>query len=485
VSDPGFVGAAYQAASLTQDAQDLVNWYPEIDMTKQSGERGVIALYPTPGFFAKVSFNANVEVRAMRVRPGGDKLYVVAGDSLYEINADFTGAKVGTLNTNSGAVSITDNGSSVYIADGVNRYYYTWATGTFAIIADGAFVAGDRVDVIDNFIIYTKVGSNQWGATSAGVVTSSALSFGRKDSAPDNIVACMVNKREVFILGETTSEVWVDAGLFPFPFQKLPGTNMQHGCAAKNSVARLGESFAFLSKDDRGQSVVVQMNGYLPTRISTHAVEVDIQTYSTVADAVGFSYQQSGHEFYVLTFPTADKTWCYDLATGMWHRRARRDSGNVLHRDRANCAVFFQGFNLVGDHENGIIYAASLTAFTDYVDLGGSAGGYIPRIRRCRHLTDDLKHVYHHDLQIQFQPGVGLITGTGDDPQAALKWSDDGGFTWSGPRFAAIGKIGEYKNRCIWRALGRSRDRIYEVTVTDPVYPVIVSANLNTSQGAS
>lgn len=483
--DFGFVGGAYQAASLTQDAQDCVNLYPEIDLTKQQGERGVIALYPTPGFFAKVAFGSAVEIRAMRVCRGGAYLYVVAGNTLYEINSAFTGSAIHTIATNSGAITLTDNGTSLYFADGVNRYYYTWGTGTFSIINDGPFTGGDRVDVVDSFILYSKVGSNQWGATSSNAVTSSGLSFGLKDSAPDNIVSIMVNKREVFILGETTSEVWVDAGLFPFPFQKLPGTNMQHGCAAKNSVARLGETFAFLSKDDRGQSVVVQMNGYLPVRISTHAVEDDIQSYSRVDDAVGFSYQQSGHEFYVLTFPTADKTWCYDIASGFWHRRARRDTGNVLRRDRANCAAFFQGFNLVGDHENGIIYAASLSTFTDYADSGGSGGNPIPRIRRCRHITEDLNYVFHHDLQIQFQPGVGIASGQGSDPKAMLRWSDDGGFTWSNERWQKIGKAGEYKNRCIWRSLGRSRDRIYEVSVTDPVYTVIVSANLNTSAGAS
>lgn len=421
----------------------------------------------------------------MRVRPGGQFLYVVWGDGLYEINSSFAGVRVGTLGTASGAVSITDNGTSLYICDGASRYYYTWATGTFAWIGDGAFAGGDRCDAIDNFIIYTKVGSNQWGATSAGLVTSNPLSFGRKDSAPDNIVSCIVNKREIFILGETTSEVWVDAGLFPFPFQKLPGTNMQHGCAAKNSVARLGETFAFLAKDDRGQGVVVQMNGYLPVRISTHAVEKDLASYARIDDAVGFTYQQNGHEFYMLTFPTADKTWVYDIATGFWHRRARRDSGNVFHRDRANCMAAFQGLVLVGDYATGVIYAASLSTFTDYADGGGSGGGVIPRVRRCRHLTDDLKHVYHHDLQLQFQPGVGLIGSPGDDPQAMLRYSDDGGFTWSNERWQSIGRIGEYKHRAIWRNLGRSRDRIYEVTVTDPVYAVLVSANLNVSAGAS
>jgi hypothetical protein len=367
----------------------------------------------------------------------------------------------------------------------VNRYYYTWGTATFAIIADGAFVGGDEVDVIDNFIVYTKVGSNQWGATSAGVVTSNGLSFGRKDSAPDNIVSLIVNKREVFILGETTSEVWVDAGLFPFPFQKLPGTNMQHGCAAKASVARLGETFAFLAKDDRGQAIVVHMNGYSagahldPRRSRTRSRST---RPSRMRSASATSRRATSSTCSPSRPPTRRGSTTSPRSSGT---AAPSRLGNVYHRDRANCACFFQGFNLVGDYENGIIYAASLTTFTDYSDAGGGAGNAIPRIRRCRHLTSDLRYVYHHDLQIQFQPGVGLITGQGSDPQAMLRWSDDGGFTWNGPRSTSIGSIGQYKNRAIWRALGRSRDRIYEVSITDPVYPVIVSANLNVSEGAS
>jgi hypothetical protein len=205
----------------------------------------------------------------------------------------------------------------------------------------------------------------------------------------------------------------------------------------------------------------------------------DISKYAVISDAIGMSYQQSGHEFYILTFPSADKTWCYDLTTGLWHRRATRDNFNVLHRDHANCTAFFQGLNLFGDKGNGLIYEASITTFTDYSDIGN----LIPRIRRCRHLTQDLQRVYYHDFQIQFQPGVGLQTGQGSDPQAMLKWSDDGGFTWSNEHWKPLGKVGKYKNRVRWTKLGTSRDRIFEVQVTDPIFPVIVSANLRFSAG--
>jgi hypothetical protein len=479
--DFGFVGEAYTASSITQDAQECINLYPEIDRTKSPNERGVVALYPTPGFIARSFFGSPVEVRGAWPQPGGNTLFVVAGNRLFVLGPDFTGPAVATIPTSTGPVSMTDNGSSLFIADGAHRYAYTWGTGLFQTLVDGAFTGADIVDVIDNYVIYNDPGTNTWGCTDIASTVSSGLNFGRKDSATDNIISLIVNKREIFLLGERTSEVWVDAGLFPFPFQKLPGTNMQHGCAAKHSVARLGETFAFLAQDDRGISTVVQMNGYTPERISTYAIEKEIETYSVYSDAIGMSYQQAGHEFYVLNFPTADRTWCYDATTGLWHRRASRDTENVLHRERTNCAVFFQGQNLFGDYARGLLYEASLSSFTDYSDIGNP----IPRIRRARHLTSDLKQVYYHDFQIQFQPGVGLATGQGSDPKAMLRYSDDGGFTWSSEKWAAMGKTGRYKNRCRWPGpLGMSRDRIFEVTITDPVFSPIISANLNWTEGA-
>lgn len=484
--DFGFVGACYQTASITQDDQECINWYPEIDPAKGEGERGVVALYPTPGFFAKINVFSQVPIRAMWVIPGGQYMYMVAGSKVWKINSSMLGSIVGTLATTSGNCSMTDNGTSLYLCDGGSRYSVDLTTDAFAVVADGAFTGANRVDQIDNYIIYNKPNSNTWAATNLGSTVTSALSFGRKDSASDNIVTLIVNKREIFILGERTSEVWIDAGLFPFPFQKLPGTNMQHGCQAPLSVALFGESFAFLGKDDRGTTNVYHMDGYIAREISTQAMQAELATYPTLNDAIGLSYQQNGHEFYMITFPTADKTWCYDRSTKLWHRRATRDSNNVYHRDKAISVCLFQGFNLFGDKENGIVYQASLDTFTDYSDPDNNdTGNPIPRVRRCRHLTSDLNNVFYHDFQIQFQPGVGLPTGQGQDPVAMLRWSDDGGFTWSNEHWASIGKTGAYKNRTRWQQLGMARDRIFEVVVTDPVFAVVVSANLRSSAGES
>jgi len=480
----GFVGPSYVAPSIYQDDQELINYYVEIDPEKQPNERGYATLYPTPGLNIKV-IGGPGPTRGLWTIPGGTLMAAVFGSQIFFIDPTFQGGAAQTLQTSSGPVSMTDNGIELFIADGLARYVHNWTSGAFTTLTDGITNSATVVDEVDGFVIYNVPGTQQWCATGLSSHTTASLSFGVKNAASDNLVSLFVSKREIFLLGERTSEVWVDNGTQPFPFARLDGATIQHGCVAAFTPSRLGESFAWLAQDSRGESIVVTMGpGYTPVRISTHAVESDIAKFTQVADATAFTYQQGGHEFYVLNFPSGDRTWVYDLANGLWHKRAWMDNFNVLHRHRANCMAFFQNLVIVGDFGLGNLYTYSQTQYNDFV--GGLGIFPIPCIRRAPHLTTDLHRQFFHDFQIQFQPGVGLQAGQqGDNPQAMLRWSDDGGSTWSREHWASIGKVGKYKNRARWQRLGHARDRIFEVRTTDPVYRAIVSANINYSPGAT
>ena len=355
----------------------------------------------------------------------------------------------------------------------------------FSVIpsSDGAFSGATVVDIVDNYFVYNYPNTQQWAASNILSPITYGLSYASKFTGPDNLVSLICDHGQVYLLGENTSEVWADVGTFPFPFQRIPGSSSQQGIAAPFSIARLGNSFAYLSKNNRGQAEIVIMNGYFPTRISTHAVENTLVDQN-ISDAVAYTYQLEGHEVYVISFPTLDLTWAYDVTTGLWHKWLWVDSNNVYHRHRTQCSALFQGVVLAGDWQNGQIYQLDLTNYTDNGDT-------IRRLRRAPHLVSDLQREYFEELQIQFQPGVGLTGITtplngevvGANPQAMLRWSNDGGSTWSNEHWASIGLIGKYQNRIIWRRLGWSRDRIFEVVVTDPIKAVIVSANLKATVG--
>ena len=658
--DFGFVGPSYEAPSIYQDAQECINFFPEIDPLKPQGERGVVALYPTPGLTLKAVLPNTQEVRGMHTVSGGEQMVVVSGPYVYALTSDLVPSVIGVLNSSAGQVRITDNGVNVYLVDGA--YRYTWrisspanavftgsissttltvssvSTGTIAVgqsvygvgvtaetvitalgtgsggagtytvdvsqtvsarslnstatgakftatisgttmtvsamtsgtiylgqtiqgagvtagtvvtalgsgtggtgtytvsvastvsvgvtmyainfsvlpSSDGAFSGANTVDVMDNYIVYNNPTTQQWGSTDLLSPISPQTSYSLKDGAPDDLVALIVDHREVYLLGEISSEVWTDVGAVPFPFQRIPGTSTQHGIAAPFSLSRLGNSFAYVSRNNRGQAQIMQMNGYKPERISTHAVENSI-TNKYIDDAIAWTYQLEGHEVYVVTFPTLQLTWAYDIASQMWHKWLYTANDNTYQRHRGNCCAVFQGMVLVGDYENGCIYELDKKNYTDN-------GQKVRRLRRAPHLVTDFQRQYFDELQIQFQPGVGTtglsvsngydyigdpyyITADGSlvvapdavlylaknlneqtvttNPQAMLRWSNDGGSTWSKEYWVSIGKMGKYTNRAIWRRLGQARDRIFEVSITDPVNAVIVSANLKASEGAN
>ena len=650
--DFGFVGASYTAPSIYQDAQECINFFPEVDPTKQPGDRGVVALYPTPGLTTQLVLPAGAEVRGLRTLSGGSQAIAVCGAYVYLLSSNLTPTIVGILNSASGRVGLVDDGLYAYIVDGAYRYSWRISTPTTAIFTgsisattltvsniqsgtiaigqvlfgvgvaqetvitggsgtswtinisqtvsstlmnslvtasftgstasgatnsillttstlylgqtiqgtsvpvdsvviaintpsggfnsytlssnttvasetmyaldftvlpstDGAFSGATTVDIIDNYFVYSRPSSQQFGASDALSPISQQLSFASKDGAPDQLVALIVDHREVYLLGESSSEVWVDAGLFPFPFQRIPGTSTQHGIAAQNSVSRVGNSFAYVSRNLRGQGQIMQMNGYIPQRISTHAVENTLVN-QYINDAIAWTYQLEGHEVYVVSFPTINITWAFDATTGLWYKWLYCTTANQYQRHRGNCSCVFQGMVLVGDYANGKIYELDSTNYTD-------DGNNIRRLRRAPHLVSDLQRQYFEELQIQFQPGVGTtglsknqniflqspyyITPTGvliipanqsvvlgnqsaisqstetTLPQAMLRWSDDGGSTWSNEHWVTIGQTGKYQNRAIWRRLGQARDRVFEVVVSDPVKAVIVSANLKASGG--
>jgi hypothetical protein len=237
----------------------------------------------------------------------------------------------------------------------------------------------------------------------------------------------------------------------------------------------------WLTRDKRGFAEVWRTEGFVPERVSTHAMEYIWQTYVTVTDAIAMVYQHNGHEFYVLTFPSANNgygaTWVYDTTTKLWHQRGWWDSANsTFHRARMNCVCVMGSQVLVGDYLNGNIYALSDGVYTE------AGGTPLVSVRRAPHLQADHMQQYFEMLQIEFQPGVG--NSASPNPQAMLKWSDDGGSTWSSEHWTSIGPQGSYQNRAIWFAMGTARDRVFEVRVSDPVNRTIVNATLLASVGA-
>ena len=109
----------------------------------------------------------------------------------------------------------------------------------------------------------------------------------------------------------------------------------------------------------------------------------------------------------------------------------------------------------------------------------------IRRLRISPVLSDENKWLFHSQLNLDIQPGLGTATGQGQTPQAMLQWSNDGGQTWGNEHWRSAGAQGAFSTRIIWRKLGRARNRVYQLVATDPIPWRLVNAYVELEEGTS
>jgi hypothetical protein len=266
-------------------------------------------------------------------------------------------------------------------------------------------------------------------------------------------------------------EIYYDSGTLPSPFVRNASGIVSVGCAAAHSVVNMDNTVYWLGRNELGQGVIYKLNGYTPARVSNYTIEIALQGMSDISDAIAFAYQMDGHFFYVISFPSGDQTFALDLNTNLWAERASF-SGGEFTRWEATHHAFFAGKHLVTDFAEGKIYSMALNVYAD-----GTATHKWLRSWACP--GTDMQRGRHSRLEIHLEAGVGL-TGAAD-PQVMLRWSDDGGHTWSHEVWASMGAIGEYGKRVAFNRLGmtKGQPRIYELSGTGAVKTVLLEAFLN------
>lgn len=473
----GFIGPSYTLQSPNVECQRCVNLYPEMDELGTGKENEVAALLSTPGLALLLTLAGGV-VRGIYTGSNGI-LYAVGGNKFYSISSSWIATELGTLSTSSGKVSMADNGTQLIVVDGsATGYGLTFAGAVFAVSGDADFLGADQVTFQDGYFIFNKPNSGQFYISGLNSLDFDALDFSTSEGNPDLLVGLISIHRDLWLFNEETTEVFFNSGAADFPFERSQGAFIEYGCDARFSIAKNSNTVFWLGRNDGGGGIVFMANGYTPQRISTHAVEYAIKGYSTISDASAYCYQDGGHSFYVLNFPSADTTWVFDASTSLWHERAYTNNG-TLERHRADCLALAYGKHIVGDYDNGKVYELSPTTYSD-------DGAEITRLRAAPHISAELNLVFYSKFQLDLETGVGLDGITqGTDPQIMLDFSDDGGHTWSNEKWRSFGKIGNRHKRAIWRRLGASRDRVFRVTITDPVKVTLIGAQIDLERAAS
>lgn len=456
---------SYDGDSTSAVGQRLINLYaeknPDIAGITASAHKGMQfmvgakypwTLYGTPGQTLWLDMLSNSAIQGMHVMAGN--LYVVTGNHVYKVTAAGASTLLGTISGSGGVVDMADNGSQVAIvADDTTGWVAT--SSTLVQITSGNFPGATSVCYLQSFGIFSTPNSIQFFISAGYDFTTYNSLFASVISSPANLVRVTSFNGGLWLWTGNAYEIWQNNGGALFPFQIIQGdANTTRGLAAKFSVVQDNNTMYMLADD----GVIYTFTGITPQRISTHAIEGMIQKFGTISDAIGYSYTQRGHKFYCLTFPTAGWTAVYDIAQGLWHER--QSFGAT--RWNPNSIVNFAGKTLVGDFQNGKIYALSPYVYQDDANP-------IQRLVQGATTWEESMRITHDRIHLDIDTGVGLPYGQGSDPQVIMQYSDDGGNKWSNERWRSFGKVGKYKERCLWRRNGQSRQRIYQWKITDPV----------------
>jgi hypothetical protein len=467
-----FVGGAYLSRSLVLDAQRCVNFYPVLGGSGTA--KSVRALFGTPGLRRLTTLGGSGGVRALHVPSNGGQAIAVRGGSVYRVARDWSTTYVGEVAAGDTPVSIVDDGKTAVLVMGAFGYTLNLDTNALVRILDETFRGSNQVRYTKTVFVFVKPDTAEFYITTGDGVKFDALDYAKATSNAEPIVAHVVNHEELILFKRTTSEIWRAVPGGDFLFMRDTNAAIEKGCEATHSVAALDNTVYWLGGDGDGGGVVWKLNGYTPERVSHDGLEFAIQNYERTDDATAYSYQQEGHTFYVLNFPTARATWCYDVATGFWHERAYLDPAlGEFDRHRGACHMAYGGVHVVGDWKDGRLYALDLNCYDD-------DGDPLLALRAAPHIAGaGGNEIRYNRLTLDTETGVGLVSGQGADPVLMLRWSNNGGRTWTSTKSLRLGKVGEYQRRVTVDRLGTARDRVFEVSISDPVKRVIVGATVD------
>lgn len=473
---PGFIGPTYESKSHLANAEKCVNFYPEIIEAPHG--RNQMALYPTPGYdnFATTNLSRG---RGIFYQDG--RGFAVIEGMFYEFSSSGTLTERGPVDVDVWPATICSSGvvgQELLITSGGTAYLFDLVTNTLSTISGISAICGGYLDGF--FLILTADSELRISAYADGT-TWDPTQFRVRAIASDAWVSMKVVNREIWLFGTKTYEVWYNAGTSPFPFGPIQGASYPSGIGARASAVEAGGDLLWLHRSDQGAGSIVQATQYSPRRVSNHAVEHAIQGYIRaglpITNCIAVSYEEDGHVFVAFTFPSADATWVLDKSTGMWHERGYWDTtgvGQLRAWRPAFHALAFDDKHLMCDFRGGNILRVSNEIYTD-------AGNYIRRVRRTPHVANNGMRVRYHELEIDMQVGIGLVSGQGSDPLCMLRMSNNGGVTWGNEHTRSAGAIGEYNTTVIFNRLGQSNRRVFELAVSDPVPWRIIGAYLRAS----
>ena len=436
----------HRDTTLTQIQQ---NCYLEQNPLNAQNPVTLVGSYGTDDF----STPGNGPLRGGRTIKGVP--YVVSGNSLYSIDSAGNETELGTI-PNTDKVSIAGDGNNVMVTTAQEGY--VWDGSTVEQITDADFPGADWVEYLDTYFI-VGIGSTFYRSDPLAPKDWQALNFASAEASPDVIVGGIVEKRELFLGGGDSFEVWAtdssELGL-----SRIASGFVEEGLLTKFGLAKLDNTVFAVFTD----FTVRRFEGFTPVVVSTAAVSQMIEDLVNKDSIYCSTFTESGHIMFCMT---SDKwTLVFDTSTQLWHTRKSESL------DYWRPFFFVRAFNsyLAGDRGSNKFGKLSGNTFTEW-------GSALTMRSSVQAVHSDGLPITGQYLELVFKSGVGT-TGQGENPVVGMRQSFDGGVTWTAERYRSMGKMGKRRTRAKWSRMGQAEDRLIEFSISDPVRRSLKYANM-------
>lgn len=475
-----FIGQAARSRSVIVNNQTTVNFMQAI---KGQGAKAPIVLETAPGLVDLAALGdgpcRSSQMQASNIRVGAteNELYGVYGTRLMAQTVSSGNIDIGGLNANPGRVNIARGRQYIALVDGTDGYTFDGTTfaqisdldfpgvsaagaPTHILYLDGFFIVNDALT--DNFFISAREDPTSWNA----------LDFAAAAVAPDNALAMAATESMLWIFGEESSQAYYNSGNQDFPYDIILNATQEVGILAPQSVAESDDGIFFLATTPEGGRFIYQITGQSGRIITEDEQEAFLLTVIDPSTAYGFVYKQAGKSFYVLQLgatggddPRSSSTLVYNIKANAFETRELLD-GTAW---RAGGHGILGGQNIIGSRLQGRNLRLDLNEFQD-------AGQQMIRRRRSQMVHVLNKEMDFWSLIVDLQGGVGTAVPAGANPQLKMRYSNDGGQTWSDFLIEDVGAIGETLRRVVFDKLGSARQRVWEIQLSDAVNLTIVGA---------
>lgn len=484
MQDIAIIGDHRPAKSIDQTSEKIINWYINMDMSDVHNPRKV--LYPTKGLPLFLTLPGSNHRGATTYESYG---YAVVGQTFYRFDSLGAYIIVGTLRSAAGQVNFTSIQDYIVMVDGSSGYVYQISTQTFTEITAPSFPYGaTSITSQDGYVGVNVPGTQNFQLSdNSDPLTWNALRGGSASAEAEDLICIKSFRRDWWVMGAKAIEPWYDDGTNQFePFLRRDGALLSYGLHALNSVATSKDSMCLLARASSGLILPVMVKDYQIVPIFNKDIRQQIANFQTTTDAIGFIDAIDDIEFYVITFPSENKTFAYDLSTVTTNQSLLANSGTSHERNsyvngtfirwRPQWLISFGGSTYAGDYHSGNIYKLDENTYTDN-------GQPIIRTLRSPAFLASNQYQTIYKLQLNFETNQALTAGQGSNPMVMTKFSRDGGHTFGPEQFRTLGTLGEFNDVVIYNSLGQARKWCMELSVSDPIKWILLGATVDSNVG--